>query len=207
MSLSQSLQNFRDTILTINGLIVSAHAIDAATGKTLWSANETAFITESAFFKMFIAWETFLEESFILYLTGNQSISGTVVRKYANPVDEAHAHKFLIGNMKFVDWSDPKKVITLAEIYFDAGEPYKTAINSIHSHLQDLKTIRNAAAHLSSTTTGQLDALAIRKLGRPYTRISVYNLITTVDLSSPSKTIIQGYQDILDAAADIIAKN
>lgn len=205
MSLAQTLQDFRNSILTINGLIATAHATNAV-GASLWTIDETIFITESAFLKMFISWESFLEKSFVLYLTGNLSMDGNAIVKYANPISEAHAHKILIGVMKYVDWSNPEIIKKFANLYFDSGKPYETAISSIQGDLSDLKTIRNSVAHISTTTTRNLDILATRKLSRPTSRISVYDLILSLDPISTGNTIIKTYQDNLDAAAEIIAR-
>jgi hypothetical protein len=204
MSLTQTLQDFRDSIVSINGLIASAHATDAA-GNNLWTSDETVFITESAFLKMFIAWESFLERSFILYLTGNLSITGKTVTRYASPIDEEHAHHILIGVMKYVDWSNPDIIRKFAKLYFDSGEPYESAISSIFSDLMDLRTIRNSSAHISSTTAKNLDGLASRKLKKPSAGIKVYDLILALDPDIPGNTILKSYQDILDTAAELIA--
>lgn len=204
MSLANTLQTFRDSIAAVNGLIASAHSIDAA-GIKLWSTDETVFITESAFLKMFISWESFLERTFILYLTGNLSVSGKTITRYANPINEQHAHEILIGVMKYVDWSNSEIVRKFAKLYFDSGEPYETAISSANVDLMDLKTIRNSSAHLSSTTTQKLDSLAGRKLNRPVAGITVYDLILSPDPNFTGNTILKSYQDILDATAYIIA--
>lgn len=204
MSLANTLQTFRDAVTSVNGLIASAHKVDA-TGARLWTLDETKFITESAFLKMFIAWESFLEGSFILYLTGNASIAGTILTKYANPIDEDHAHKILIGVMKYVDWSKPDVVRRFAKLYFDSGEPYETVLSSTQSDLVDLSIIRNSSAHISHTTSNKLDALATRKLGHPVTGATVYDLILATDPLHPGATILGNYQSILDAAAYLIA--
>lgn len=204
MTLTQTLQNFRDSIVFTNRLIASAHTTDLA-GNNLWANDEISFITESSFLKMFIAWESFLEKSFILYLTGNPSTSGNLLAKYADPVDQEHAHKMLMGVMRYVDWTTPETVRKFANLYFDSGEPYQTTLNSINADLLDLKTIRNAAAHLSTTTTQQLDILANRKLGILHTGISVYDLLTSNNPTLTGKTILQSYQDVFDTAANLIA--
>lgn len=206
MSLVQTLQDFRNSTASINGLIATAHATDTL-GNNMWAIDETIFITESAFLKMFISWESFLEKSFVLYLTGNPSVTGNLVTKYANPVDEEHASKLLIGVMKYVDWSTPDIVRKFAQLYFQSGEPYESAISSVHGDLLDLKTIRNSVAHISSTTTRNLSSLATRKLNRPISGISVYDLILAIDPNSTENTVLKSYQDNLDAAAEIIAKS
>ena len=77
-----------------------------------------------------------------------------------------HAHRILIGTQKYVDWSNPEIIRRLCNLFFDPSNPFDTYIASINTDLFDLKTIRNAAAHLTSTTSQQLDSLATRKLKR-----------------------------------------
>jgi len=69
--------------------------------------------------------------------------------------------------------------------------------------LNDLKTIRNAAAHLSSTTSTQLDSLAGRLLGSPQTNITVSQLIFSIDPASiTGDTIFTTYLTKLDIVAE-----
>ena len=71
--------------------------------------------------------------------------------------------------------------------------------------MNDLKTIRNAAVHLSSTTSDSLDSLATRKLGRAMSDTNVYDFILMTDSSTGNNTVIENYMDILKSAASQIA--
>ena len=205
MPLATALQDFRDTVAFTNRVVASTHAIDAS-GQLVLPLDQRAFITQSAFLKSFIAWEAFLERSFLLFMTGKISTTGKRISSYVSPIDSDHANRIAIGTQKYVDWSNSEIVRKLANLYFSGGEPYESVLAGIHSELLDLKTIRNATAHISSTTGRALDALATRKLQRSCSGISAYELIVSVIPGSTlGQTVLATYQSHLDAAANAIA--
>ena len=111
--------------------------------------------------------------------------------------------KIVDDNSKYVDWSNPDIVRKLCNLYFVAGNPFDTFISSILTDLFDLKTIRNASAHLSSTTRQQLDSLGTRKLKRPCANLNVSDFIFAVDPDSPTgETILTTYLNKLDISAE-----
>ena len=169
--------------------------------------DKKEFIVTSAFLKMFICWEEFLENIFINYLVGEPSIDGTQVNAFVSPQSQEHAHRILIGTQKYVDWANHEIVRRLANIFFENGDPLATNIASISSELSDLKTIRNAAAHVSSTTQRNLDALSSRITSRTVSNFSVSKLVMTLHPTNQSLTILQNYQNILDTSAENIARN
>ncbi|MBL4781952.1 MAG: hypothetical protein JKX92_06880 [Porticoccaceae bacterium] len=206
MSLADTLSYFRSEIAKINGYISFAYERDFS-GDNVRSEQEIEFLVTSAFLKLFIAWESFLEKSFVAYLTGEVSMDGGGLTKFANPTDEDHAHKLLIGTQKYVDWANKEIVNRVAGLYFMEGEPFKTALNSIGTDLSDLRTIRNASAHISSTTQTKLDAVASRILGVTVTSINVSDFIMKISKEDSSKTVLQMYQLKLDITAENIAHN
>jgi len=206
MSILDCLAKFRTGIRQTNDYISIAFQQDS-NGVDLFSMDKKEFIVTSAFLKMFIYWEEFLENLFINYLVGEPSIDGTQVNTFVSPQSQEHAHKILIGTQKYVDWANHEIVRRLASIFFENGDPLATNIASISSELSDLKTIRNAAAHISSTTQNKLDALASRITSRTVSNISVSKLVMTLDPNNQSITILQGYQNILDISAENIARN
>ena len=70
----------------------------------------------------------------------------------------------------------------LARAYFLNAGPFENAINSIISDWTDFKTIRNAAAHLSSNTADKLDGLASRRLGTPTAGITVERFVLSTQI-------------------------
>lgn len=206
MSLSDSVANFRSGVSEINSIVQKVYDTDPH-GNDIFTEDQKDFVVSSAFLKMFIFWESFVEDSFARYLVGEVSTDGTYVNKYVTPNDRAHALKILIGTQKYVDWANHEIVKRLAKLYFEEGEPFSTNISSISTDLADLKTIRNAAAHLSSTTQHQLDALASRVLGSQVSNTTVGQFVVQLHPNNTTRTILQNYQDILDVAAENIAAN
>lgn len=206
MSLADSLSEFRAGITQTNNLISMAYEQDSG-GNDIFDFTKKEFVITSAFLKMFIYWETFIEESFAKYLTGELSTDGTGVTCYISPNDRTHALKILIGTQKYVDWANHEIVRRLANLYLKDGEPLASNISSISRELSDLKTVRNAAAHLSSTTRHQLDALSTRVLSRNITNTDVATFMMQLHPLDSTKTILQYYQNLLDIAAENIAAN
>jgi len=206
MPLADTLTNYRANISQCIQNLNIAFTTDAA-GAYIYSQPQRDFIIESSFLKFFISWENFLENSFLDFLLGEPSIKGTVIRRHAIPVDRSHAHKILIGTQKYVDWANPEIVRRLSKLYFDNTNPIETIISSIQTDIFDLKTIRNAAAHISSTTSHEIDALATRKLRRQCINFTVSQLILAFDpvAAVNTQTFLTTYTNLLDAAADNIA--
>lgn len=195
------LTDFRNSVALAYRLIGAAHAKDG-TGAFTWPQSDREFVVEAAFLKAFIAWETIQEEVFVDYLVGMPSASGNTMTRYGQPLDRAHANRLLIGIGRFADWSTPDTVRKLANNFLQNGEPFERILSSSHSDLIDLKTIRNAAAHVSSSTTQQLDGLASRRLGRNVSGITVADFLLAMDPASPaSATIFDSCVLTLDSAA------
>ncbi len=206
MTLANSLAEFRAGSAASAGLVASAHHNDA-NGAPLFSATERAMITAAAFLNVFKLWEAFLEASISKYLSGEPSITGAVIVKHASPVDEVHARTMFIGVMNHFDYANHENVRAMARIYFDSGKPYDPHLSAIFTDLADLRTMRNAVAHISSTTQSKLDTLAQRIFGTPQPNISLYDMLLRVDPRSPTgETVFEGYQSKLLAAADLIAR-
>jgi hypothetical protein len=206
MSLDDTLTEFRAGIAQTNRLITMAHEQNAD-GDDIFDLESKDFIITSAFLKMFIYWESFIEASFSKYLTGELSTEGTSVTCFASPNDREHALKMLIGTQKYVDWANHDIVTRLAKLYLADGEPFRSNLTSISTELTDLKTIRNSAAHSSSTTRHPIDAFASRILGVSISGIGVASLVMKLHPLDLSKTVLMYYQNILEITAENIAAN
>jgi hypothetical protein len=203
----QLLTSFQNSVADARGMISAAHQKDAA-GAYLWHSAARSMFVESSFMKIFISWEVYLESTFLSYMLGNPSIRGNVLTRHVSPLDQKHANDILIGSgrQQFVDWSTPDTVRRIGKVCFQNGEPYETVLASIHSDLLDLKTIRNAASHISSTTATALDGLAARKLQVPVAGFSAAQLLLAADPSSSTgDTVLGAYCGQLDSAAILIA--
>lgn len=166
----------RNRIGAAQHLLTAAHTLDAA-GQYEKSAYERETVTNACFLNLFITMEEFFESAYGHYLTGKMSTARWRPAKYAKPTSVDHAQRMAIGFQRFMDWSTGDRVVKLAELYFKDGEPFATAIKSMTSHLNDMKTVRNGTAHTSVTTQASLDALHSRWTGTVRTGVSSYTMI------------------------------
>jgi len=206
MSLTQNLADFRASTTELVSHINYAHT-KYANGRYKVAVNLREFICESAFLRIFIAWETFIENSFVDYLLNEPSILNNRPAKWANPIDKDHAQQIIIGNQRHMDWSNPEAIRKVSQIFFHQGYVFNTSLSAINNDLMDLKTIRNSAAHMSSTTTNKLDGLSTRILVTPCINYTAYRILFSVDPRSGAvpQTVIDRYLQLLDVAAEQIA--
>jgi len=205
MSLNQNLLDFRASIRQQNRHIGFAHNTDVDGNYTV-EQDLREFISESAYLRIFVSWETFLERSFIDYLVNEQSIDNKRPAKWVSPIDIDHANNIIIGNQKHMDWSNPEAVRKISKLFFHLGYVFDSVLSSINADLLDMKTIRNSAAHISSTTTTKLDGIASRILGTTMSNVSSYQILFANDPRDTSKTVLERYLSLIDVAAEQIAK-
>ena len=203
MSLLLSLSKFRDAIQENNKLVSSVFSTDADSNY-VHEQNIRELITEAGFLKVFISWECFLEQSFLKYLTGKKSIANNTVNSCLKRIDMSRASDIIMGTNKYTDWSNPEIIIRLSKLYFGEPNPFGDNLNPIKSDLFDLRTIRNAAAHLSTTTSKSLDSLASRVLQVSVSNVNVSDFVLTL-IPGTSDTVIDHYFNLLDITAENIA--
>lgn len=205
MPIAQALLTFQRKAAQCDALIANAHKLDAA-GHPLFPPIDRDQITVAAFLNLFVAWEEFLESVISHFLAGSPTISGALPPKFASPSTADSARAMIIGINRYFDYANHDFVRQIAAIYFQNGYPLQPHLASISSDLADLRTMRNASAHLSSTTQTALDALAQRIFGTPQPGISLYVLLTRVDPRSVGgNTVFAESRDKLLAVAQLIA--
>ena len=201
-----NLDTYRKAIKKYLAFIDNGYLQDSS-GKLLFDKEFQNFCVSASFLAIFVAWESFLEQTFLDYTLGFPSTTGLNKAKYVSPIDSEHSNRILIGTQQYVDWANSETVIKLACLYLQDGEPFNTNLKSIQSHLRDLKTIRNSCAHLSSTTSAKLDSVASRLLSKPISNVRVTDLLMEIDpAGSNSETILDRYLSFLDACAENLSK-
>lgn len=207
MAITQSLADFHASLAQCNSLIASAHRLDAV-GSNLFPQRDREQITVAAFLNLFIAWEEFLEASITDFMMGDATMTGTNPVRFVAPLNRDHSNKMIVHTQRYFDYSNHENIRRVAKLYFSSGYPFETPVISINAELAELKTIRNACAHLSSTTRTALESLSTRILGQPQPGISVYQLLMTIDPRVPGNatTVYAAYRDKLSAAATLIAQ-
>lgn len=205
MPVVQALVEFQAAVAQCDSLISNAHQPDA-TGQPILPDIDRQQITVAGFLNMFIAWETFLEAVLSHLMSGAVTAAGNAPVKFASPASPEIAKKMVIGTMRYFDYGNHFNFKKIAEIYFDQGAPFKLPLDAVNASLDDLRVMRNASAHISSTTQTALETLALRLLAVPSPGIKLYALLTTPDpQSAAGGTVFTTYRDILLATAAAIA--
>lgn len=127
------------TILYQNGIEFEGHCFS----KKMYDA-----IVEHCYMEIYLAWENFLENSFILYLNAGVDLQGNSYVRYGIPTDKEHAYNMIRGTKNYPDWTNISDVKYLANIYFENYGPY-SIIENIPIEFADIKTIRNRISHIS----------------------------------------------------------
>ena len=206
MSLTITLAEWQARAVQCDSLISNAHKMDVNTGAPILPALDKEQITIAAFLNLFIAWEGFLEDAMTKLMSGSPTISGKFPTRYVIPPTQVAAKELVIGNNKYFDYANIDFVKRLTKMYFDSGYPFEPHLSSISSDLADLRTMRNASAHITSTTQRALEALAQRIFVTPRPGITLYQLLTAVHPHSPSgQTVFSESKDKLLVAAGLIA--
>lgn len=205
MPIAQSLSAFQANVTQCDTLIANAHRVDANAAH-LFPPRDREQITVAAFLNLFIAWEEYVEAAMNDFMMGDATTNGTQPVKYVSPTSRDHSQKLVIHTHKYFDFANHENVRRLAKLYFNQGYPFETPLSSIIADLSDLKTMRNACAHLSSSTKTALEALANRIIGQPQPGITVYQFLTMADPRVANGTIYTNYRDKLLAAAGLIAQ-
>jgi hypothetical protein len=194
------------SVLQCENLIANAHKTDHS-GVAMLPTMDQQQITVAAFLNVFIAWESFLEESLAQLMIGEKTTSGAIPVRFVAPPTLDSARQLTIGVKKYFDYGNHQHFKTMARIYFEKGYPYEPHLSAIISELDDLRTMRNSCAHISSSTRRALESLATGIFGQPRPGITRYQLLPSTDpRSKTAETVFSAYKNKLVVTAEIIAQ-
>ena len=205
MPIATALADFNASLIQCDNLIAAAHRQDS-NNVSIFSAEERNQITTLALLNTFIAWEAFIEATLVPFMCGQPTLNGAHPRRHVIPPSALVARDILKGTREFFDYGNHQFVKRIVRAYLDGGYPYEPHLSAIENDLQDLRIMRNASAHISSSTQSALEGLALRTLGRPSLGATVHQLMTAPHPSSGSgETVYAVYQKKLAIAASQIA--
>jgi hypothetical protein len=162
-------------------------------------------LLELAFLRVFLAWEAFLEESFILYLLGRAGPKHFLPNRLATPPTRKSAILLTTGGLRYVDWADADQVRKRAARFFKNGRPYEKAICIRIGILENMHVLRNALVHRSHHSQTSFQALVRDKLGSfPHGMTVGLFLECTVPSSNPPVSFFELYASHVSAAAQRI---
>ncbi len=171
--------------------------------------DKVHLIYELSFLKIFLAWEFYLEKSFILYMLGEKTDSGYKPRTYVMPKDEKHAYEIIKGGRSFPDWLNLEFIREKSELFFEDGSPFKDILynnQTIKGGLQMMKITRNRIVHISQKTKEEFSNLLRNELGYDKGIGPGEFLKKNKATSQQSLSYIDYFKDILLMAADNIVR-
>ncbi|MEA3065943.1 MAG: hypothetical protein QOJ27_2395, partial [Sphingomonadales bacterium] len=115
--------------------------------------------------KLTLAWESFLEDSFLRYLCGAPSCAG-VGPTLLVPKEPTlrTAYSSLLGGQKYLGWQSAT-TLARANKCFAAGAPYASAIGGATTDLKQISAVRNRIAHRSPFSVTEFQAVVVAELG------------------------------------------
>jgi len=176
------LKDFDRSISRSQGLASAAQQwIVRANGpqKPRFTITYRDMLIELAFLHMFLAWERFLEESFLLYMLGKKSPRRYAPQCFVTPPTRAHAFLLTLPERgrSYAEWDNAEDVRKRAKRFFKKGDPYESVLSD-HTHiLKDIQTIRNAIVHRSISSREKFDNVVRINLGYLPYKLPVGNFL------------------------------
>lgn len=163
-------------------------------------------MTEMAFLRAFLAWEAFVEESFILYLVGQRAPRGRPPRRHAFPPNYKTATEWVVPEgRQYAGWTVPHHVSDRAERFFHNGRPFTPVLRSNQNVFEEARTIRNAIAHESLAARQKFETLVRSKLGTLPPHLTVGGFLSIgVPASVPPISFLDFYVGKIEFAANQI---
>ena len=204
-SISAVLVEFDQAHDRLNTFLTSARDFRKADGNSI-HVRDLEEIASLALLKLSLAWESFVEDSFLRYLCGAKSSAGVApVLLAAKEATLSAAFRSLSAGNKFLSWQ-PDTTINRANKCFDKGAPYATAIKGAKSDLEDITSVRNRIAHRSDYSVKAFQDVVRAHLGYVPTGMTPGRFLLRT-LPSAGKPAIEHYRTLLSATATLIANH
>src|SRR5207244_4021050 len=145
------------------------------------------------YLRAFLAWEAFLEESFILFLMGMHAPRGRPAFRYSFPPSRRMAEEWCTEGRPYAKW-DEGNVIRKAKRFFRNGYPFSPVLEASQHGLERARTIRNAVAHESADVRQKFEGVVRHELGVLPPRTTVGSFLTTPQPgAAPPQSFLESY--------------
>lgn len=170
---------------------------------SILTTSQIHIINEGVFSRAFRNFEVFVEEAFVLYVSGKLSRSGKRPVSYLSPKSSEHAIDLMQSGMTFLEWNSPENIISRAELYLKDGFPVKDAFTSNLTLLKEARHIRNHIAHNSQQSQRKYSSVLRRAFTTMPTKIySPGEFLQMSDRSKPAQhfllTYLNGFRTVAD---------
>lgn len=140
-------------------------------------------VYEGAYLQMFLAWETFLEETFMRFLCGY--VCPGVIPNLVNPAFPTlgRAERDILGSRDYVSWTNPVSVVTRSRKYISGGT-HELVFASNSARLDAMNSVRNRIAHRSEASVRYFHAATMGEFsGKRYPASSAGRFLSDMNPS------------------------
>jgi hypothetical protein len=204
------LADFARSVQDCRQLAVDAHswaAPGAHGARPYLSLRRRDSLVEMAFLRAFLAWEVFVEESFVLYLAGQKPPRGRAPFRHAFPPNHKIATEWVVPEGRpYARWTIAGEVSQRAERFFRDGRPFAGVLRGNQTALDETRIIRNAIAHKSTSARLTFETLAREKLLTLPPNLTVGAFLGTIvpGGAAPPTSFLEFYISKIDLAAKMI---
>ena len=124
-------------------------------------------VYETSYFRIFLHWESFLEEACTRFLCGYQTTAGPQALRQPQCKSLSQATTVILAGRSYAEWAHPDKAITNAK-KFIAGGVLEAVLASAYADLLAFVSIRNRIAHRSEFARQNFDKATVQLAGRTY---------------------------------------
>jgi hypothetical protein len=149
------------------GELVRATSPSGSVAVREFSQSRLEALYEMAYLRVFMLWETFLEQSFLRYIcgfaasAGPQSLTGGTRRTLFD------AEQAVLRGHDYVSWANPGSVEARCRHFIKYGL-HEQIVSSNRSRLEWFASVRHRVAHPSAYAKGQFDTATMGLAGRRY---------------------------------------
>ena len=168
-----------------------------------YSSDIHACVINGAFLMMFMAFEEFLEKSFICYMLGQSGVNNKTFLSFVNPKSDEHAYKILRGLSSYPDFTNRETILKLANNFFENGGTY-IVLDTFGKTFDEIKKIRNAITHISLESAKNFFDMVRLKIGALPTGYDTVIFLNSVETDTNFSYFIY-YRDHMKYVVDAIA--
>ncbi len=175
-------------------------------GVPKFTSRHEELVIRFAFLQGFLAWESFLDESFTLYLLGEKAPKGRRPKREHTPRRRKDAERLITGaDRKYADWTKTDNLRKRSRTLFRRNDPFDVPLKTNNSQFEEMGTIRNAIAHRSAHSKEEFQKL-VRRFFKTYPpNLTVGKFLSLqVPKSSPPQTFLKYYFGSVIATAEQI---
>jgi hypothetical protein len=170
--------------------------------------REKELLAGLCLFRIYLAWEEFLEGTFCRYMCGAQTSSGYapgLVGPRESTINSAILT--ILSGRSYLTWGENATRNRASSVFLN-GDPYATAISAISGKLKEIVTVRNRIAHRSDFAKQEFRNTVIIYRGYVPTGYSPGRFLLDHGLPGipGNDRVIKFYADNLLGAAQIIVR-